>query len=301
MNQKAERIALCQMQQAAADMVYMDELYRAFRRIRHDFANYLQCSNFESEGEDFILRLRVLKKETLQLVDELLEKMPEIEEKSRRADFSWLKEPIALKRNSNERTRVLLKIWEEMKGYFECQLQEVFRITPVLLHLQDRLQRSLPPDERESREHLAECDSICCHMTAENVLLAAYVYTFQKEAESIGVTFRFQLSVPTRFHDRLGDFFYLLGISKAAAIAALSGYDRTGDKHHDAGVIRIRMAEGMGLWHFFLEYGRMREDDELMLRGDFENDRYLKKILKRMDAVLSEKENDRKVQVDITG
>ena len=301
MVQKTERIIVNQMQQAASDMAYVDDLYRAFRRIRHDFANYLQSSSFESEDEEFILRLRVLKRETLQQVEELLGRLDEIEKKSRKENFPWLDRMPEMVRRPSERTLVLNRTWQEMKSYFKAQLEELFLIRPVLEHLQDRLQRSLPPDEEESRIHLEECDSIHCHMTAEHVLLAAFVYGFQQQASAIGAGFRFQIAIPQPFRNRWTDLFFLLGLAREKSIHALSGNVYPADVRHDAGLIRIRLAEGMGLWHFFLEYGRMQEGADEIPTPDFSESRALKRILKKMNATLHEKQTDMKIQIDITG
>ena len=287
-------------------MVYVDDLYRAFRRIRHDFANYLQSSSFESEDEEFILRLRVLKRETLQQVEELLGRLDEIENKSRKENFPWLDRMPEMVRRPSERTLVLNRTWQEMKSYFKAQLEELFLIRPILEHLQDRLQRSLPPDEEESRIHLEECDSIKCHMTAEHVLLAAFVYGFHQKALAKSILFRFQIAIPKPFSGRWADLFYLLGLSKERSLAALENIGDSTAKRKESCIIRIRLAEGMGLWHFFLEYGRMREDGtddgmEQPAYSGFSQNKALKKILKKMDATLHEKIQDRRVQVDITG
>lgn len=317
MIRKTERLIISQMEQASDEMAVIDRLYSDFRKIRHDFANYVQSSQFESEDEDFILRLRVLKKQTLALTNQLLPKIEEFIESDQNNvidRYSWMQESsIPLPKKTDRRCDVLLTIWAEMKGYFRTQLCELGKVKTILKHLQDRLERSLPPDEYEAKEHLDECDSVQCHITAENVLIAAFAYVFKNECEDNGVQFRFQLPIPKAFEGQYADLFYLLGLAKQQAEEYMKMRpDKTETEGEDirSVLVRIRFAIGMGLWHFTLEYGTPAAEDEDLkdieestdtFYNSMKTDKYLRKILKKRDASLHCMQNNGMTCVDIAG
>ncbi len=298
-------------------MAVIDRLYSDFRKIRHDFANYVQSSQFESEDENFILRLRVLKKQTLALTNQLLpgiEEFIDTDQSNVIKRYSWmLDSSIAIPKSSNQRCDVLMKLWAEMKGYFRTQLRELSKVKTILLHLQDRLERSLPPDEYEAKEHLDECDSVQCHITAENVLIAAFAYVFKNECEDKDVQFRFQLPIPKAFEGQYGDLFYLLGLAKQQAeeyMKKFPDHKETDVEDDRSPLVRIRFAIGMGLWHFTLEYGTPASEDEALkdveesadtIYNSMQTDKYLRKVLKKRDATLRYMQSNGMTCIDIAG
>ena len=301
-------------------MEVIDRLYSDFRKIRHDFANYVQSNQFESEDEDFILRLRVLKKQTLELTNKLLVELEDYIDTDQTKiieRYSWLCEnEIPPFKKTDERGKVLTQIWTQMKEYYLIQLQELPNVKVILLHLQDRLERSLPPDEYEAQIHLDECDSVQCHITADNVLIAAYAYIFKCECQKMGAQFRFQLPVPKTFEGKYGDLFYLLGLAKQQTeeyLRNLPANAENADKEQQESrppLVRIRFAIGMGLWHFTLEYGI--PCDETASGVDIEElsetsyniiqtDKHLRRILKKREATIHCTCHDGLMSVDIAG
>ncbi|MCR5417363.1 MAG: hypothetical protein K6E84_00425 [Lachnospiraceae bacterium] len=301
-----EKQLIGRMQQAWSDMKRPDELYRGFRRIRHDFANYIQSSSFESEDEGFILRLRVLKKNTLDLTNELLEEVNEYIATEPLKTYDYLTEELPEMGARDVRGQVLRRLWLSMREYFAVQLTELSRVKEILEHLQDRLERSLPPDEEESRIHLEECDSITCHMTADDPLLAAYVYTLNRRCSEAGGMFRFQMGIPVCFQQDVADLYYILGrisevievfLQELALQEEVKGRGGEDAQQSSPVLIRLRLAGNMGLWHLFLEMGPAREGDPAYLARD----KALKKILRRMDASFRQMREEDKIRIDITG
>ncbi len=285
-----------------ADMKLYDSLYQDFRRIRHDFANYVQSSQFESEDEDFILRLRMLKKETLKLVDALLERLDKLPLEQAGEEDGFYQYPYLMpqtpKPKMKPKDRVLFALWEEMKLYFVHQLKELPTLIPVLLSLQDRLQRSLPPDEWEAEQHLKECDSIRFHETAQSPLLAAFLHTCKEKAQQNGMVFQYRISVPDCFSERLTDLFYLLGCAKTACFGWAEGRENS--------QVRLYLASGLGLWHFSMNAViRDREED---LFADEEDEQAGESRAKtnaqfnhKMDKPAASEEDQRRTEALIAG
>lgn len=318
---KTERSILNDMRCAATDMVLYDEIYRSFRKIRHDFANYIQSSSLESEDENFILRIRVLKKGTLEDTNNLLKRLEElpfdIESPDPEGVYPYLSRRQRPKGKMCERDRLLFDLWEKMKTYYIMQQQELSAMKKVLLNLQDRLERSLAPDEEESRIHLEECDSIKCHMTAENVLLAAFVYTVSSQCTERGADFRFRLTVPDAFKNADGDLFCLLSLTEMQAMTFTGLAGPLGKPVKQAGdetagnryLVRVLLASGMGLWHFSLECGLKGDADNepQLLQNDrdaenlFENNKMIKKLLRKKKCTLSSAGSPNALKIDIVG
>ena len=308
----SQRVILSEMQEAARDMAFYDDLYKSFRKIRHDFANYVQSSGYESEDDSFILRVRMLKKDTLSDVNNLLKRLDQLPYDIEKPEpvyyYPYLekRKPEAGKRKAETRA-VLSGLWEKMKEYYISQQNELPVMKNVLVNLQDRLERSLPPDEEESHIHLEECDSIRFHMTAEDPLLASYVYVFRNSCLEKDADFRFRIQVPSVFKDDNSDLYYLLALAYQTAMDYLEVFR--------GGLIRISFASGMGLWHFLLDMKPVEVSDEEdaadekkfdaeILSEFHENmsrDKALIKMLKKLDATLKVKREQGRVSIDIVG
>ncbi len=312
---------LSEMLEAGRDMALYDDLYKSFRKIRHDFANYIQNSGFETEDEIFILRVRVLKKDTLVLVNSLLDRLHNLDINLQDPDpvsiYPYLAACSAEDSMKASGCRTLQLLWDEMKGYFVLQQKQLSTVEKVLLNLQDRLERSLPPDEEESRIHLAECDSISCHMTADDPLTAAYLFVFRNACLENGADFRFRIRIPKTFEGKTAELYHIFALAYENAKAFTKSCPES--------LVRILLAEGMGLWHFMLELKPSKASEEKDIPAEkasggneeglaagvnmtetvFEetisSDRTLKKILRKMDASMKVKREDGGVCIDIVG
>jgi hypothetical protein len=169
--------------------------------------------------------------------------------------YPYLK-PETPKTKMKPKDKVLFDLWEEMKLYFVHQLEELPTLIPILLSLQDRLQRSLPPDEREAEEHLQECDSIRFHETADSPLLAAFLHTCKEKAQKGDMVFQYRISVPECFSEKLTDLFYLLGCAKTACFGWAEGRENS--------QVRLYLASGLGLWHFSMNAAIRQKEEDLM-------------------------------------
>ncbi|MCR4690998.1 MAG: hypothetical protein K5739_06630 [Lachnospiraceae bacterium] len=285
------------MQQATQDMTPYHLLYRRFRKIRHDFANYVQSSSFEGDDEEFYDRLRTLKKNTLSQVDELLQTLSDeqVTEKPLPDRFPYLAQDLSISVNPGTPEAVLQKVWNRMRLYFLAQLRQIPDMIPVLTQLQDRLQRSLPPDEQEAQEHLDACDSLNAYIASDHVLISAYVAGVRSICTEADTTFYFQLGIPEVFKEKWEDYFYLLAsfetvftnhISQKAKQSEMIFYpalvddefddegwnnqteNKTKDQREapqqDKQIFRLRMAENMGLWHMRAEAGPLPIEQDAM-------------------------------------
>ena len=192
-------------------------LFYAFRKIRHDFANYVQTLQLFAETENYDEKKK-MKQAILGQIKLFYEDIPQ----------DTLQVPA-------------LPVITTIRG-----MQE------PLQKLEDQLERSLDPDESETEALLSGLDQFRSLPTEETSALSVLMDLCMQEAEQNSCLLRYKICQPTWFQMAYPD---MLLLYRQLFLLALSGAGQSGGKTDmSSAVIRLRSAEKFNMWHLHLEF-----------------------------------------------
>lgn len=217
-------------------------LFYAFRKIRHDFANYVQTLQLFAETENYDEKKK-MKKGILDQIGRFYECMP---------DTVPLFPPMPAKATRNTQLGLLYETWSEIRREMEKLPDTIKKMLEPLQKLEDQLERSLDPDESETEALLSGLDQFRSLPTEETSALSVLMDLCMQEAEQNSCLLRYKICQPTCFQMAYPD---MLLLYRQLFLLALSGAGQSGGKTDmSSAVIRLRSAEKFDMWHLHLEF-----------------------------------------------
>lgn len=217
-------------------------LFYAFRKIRHDFANYVQTLQLFAEVENYDEKKK-MKKGILDQIGRFYECMP---------DTVPLFPPMPAKATRNTQLGLLYETWSEIRREMEKLPDTIKKMQEPLQKLQDQMERSLDPDESETEALLSGLDQFRSLPTEETSALSVLMDLCMQEAEQNSCLLRYKICQPTCFQMAYPD---MLLLYRQLFLLALSGAGQSGGKTDmSSAVIRLRSAEKFDMWHLHLEF-----------------------------------------------
>lgn len=217
-------------------------LFYAFRKIRHDFANYVQTLQLFAEVENYDEKKK-MKKGILDQIGRFYECMP---------DTVPLFPPMPAKATRNTQLGLLYETWSEIRREMEKLPDTIKKMLEPLQKLEDQLERSLDPDESETEALLSGLDQFHSLPTEETSALSVLMDLCMQEAEQNSCLLRYKICQPTCFQMAYPD---MLLLYRQLFLLALSGAGQSGGKTDmSSAVIRLRSAEKFNMWHLHLEF-----------------------------------------------
>lgn len=217
-------------------------LFYAFRKIRHDFANYVQTLQLFAETENYDEKKK-MKKEILDQIGRFYECMP---------DTVPLFPPMPAKATRNTQLGLLYETWAAIRQEMEKLPDTIKKMQEPLQKLEDQLERSLDPDESETEALLCGLDQFRSLPAEETSALSVLMDLCMQEAEQNSCLLRYKICQPTCFRMAYPD---MLLLYRQVFWLALSGAGQSGGKTDmSSAVIRLRSAEKFNMWHLHLEF-----------------------------------------------
>ena len=244
-------------------------LFYAFRRIRHDFANYVQTLQLFVETENNAEKKK-MKQELLGQILRFYEAVPKDA-----PQFPALQ----AKAVRNAYGSALYEVWSAIRQEMEKLSATIHRMQEPLLMLQDQLERSLDPDESETEALLTGLDQFRSLSTEETSALSVLMDLCMQEAEQNSCLLRYKICQPTCFRMAYPD---LLLLYRQLFLLALSGAGQPGkEAGREANTILLRSAEKFDMWHLHLEYPYAgKEQEKLQPVQKVPMYRYIRKLAK---------------------
>lgn len=217
-------------------------LFYAFRKIRHDFANYVQTLQLFAETENHDEKKK-MKKEILDQIRRFYECMP---------DTVPLFPLMPAKVTRNIQLGLLYETWAAIRQEMEKLPDTIKKMQEPLQKLEDQLERSLDPDESETEALLWGLDQFRSLPMEETSALSVLMDLCMQEAEQNSCMLRYKICQPTCFRMAYPD---MLLLYRQLFLLALSGAGQSGGKTDmSSAVIRLRSAEKFNMWHLHLEF-----------------------------------------------
>jgi len=229
-------------------------LFYAFRKIRHDFANYVQTLQLFAETENYDEK-KEMKKGILDQIGRFYECMP---------DTVPLFPPMPAKATRNTQLGLLYETWSEIRREMEKLPDTIRGMLEPLQKLQDQMERSLDPDESETEALLWGLDQFRSLPTEETSALSVLMDLCMQEAEQNSCLLRYKICQPTCFQMAYPD---MLLLYRQLFLLALSGAGQSGGKTDmSSAVIRLRSAEKFDMWHLHLEFPYTPDGQDSLLQ-----------------------------------
>lgn len=229
-------------------------LFYAFRKIRHDFANYVQTLQLFAETENYDEKKK-MKKGILDQIGRFYECMP---------DTVPLFPPMPAKATRNTQLGLLYETWSEIRREMEKLPDTIRGMLEPLQKLQDQMERSLDPDESETEALLWGLDQFRSLPTEETSALSVLMDLCMQEAEQNSCLLRYKICQPTCFQMAYPD---MLLLYRQLFLLALSGAGQSGGKTDmSSAVIRLRSAEKFNMWHLHLEFPYTPDGQDSLLQ-----------------------------------
>lgn len=229
-------------------------LFYAFRKIRHDFANYVQTLQLFAETENYDEK-KEMKKGILDQIGRFYECMP---------DTVPLFPPMPAKATRNTQLGLLYETWSEIRREMEKLPDTIRGMLEPLQKLQDQMERSLDPDESETEALLWGLDQFRSLPTEETSALSVLMDLCMQEAEQNSCLLRYKICQPTCFQMAYPD---MLLLYRQLFLLALSGAGQSGRKTDmSSAVIRLRSAEKFDMWHLHLEFPYTPDGQDSLLQ-----------------------------------
>ena len=229
-------------------------LFFAFRKIRHDFANYVQTLQLFAETENYDEK-KEMKKGILDQIGRFYECMP---------DTVPLFPPMPAKATRNTQLGLLYETWSEIRREMEKLPDTIRGMLEPLQKLQDQMERSLDPDESETEALLWGLDQFRSLPTEETSALSVLMDLCMQEAEQNSCLLRYKICQPTCFQMAYPD---MLLLYRQLFLLALSGAGQSGGKTDmSSAVIRLRSAEKFDMWHLHLEFPYTPDGQDSLLQ-----------------------------------
>lgn len=229
-------------------------LFYAFRKIRHDFANYVQTLQLFAETENYDEK-KEMKKGILDQIGRFYECMP---------DTVPLFPPMPAKATRNTQLGLLYETWSEIRREMEKLPDTIRGMLEPLQKLQDQMERSLDPDESETEALLWGLDRFRSLPTEETSALSVLMDLCMQEAEQNSCLLRYKICQPTCFQMAYPD---ILLLYRQLFLLALSGAGQSGGKTDmSSAVIRLRSAEKFNMWHLHLEFPYTPDGQDSLLQ-----------------------------------
>lgn len=226
-------------------------LFYAFRKIRHDFANYVQTLQLFAETENYTEK-KEMKQEILGQIRQFYDAVPDAPQFPAPPE-----KPVR-----NARGSALYEVWSAIRREMEKLPDTIHGVQDPLLKLQDQLERSLDPDESETEELLSCLDQFRSLPMEKTPALSVLMDLCMQEAEQNGCLLRYKICQPTCFQIAYPD---LLMLYRQLFLLALSGAGQSGEKTgQEANTILLRSAEKFDMWHLHLEYPYAGKEQEKM-------------------------------------
>lgn len=217
-------------------------LFYAFRKIRHDFANYVQTLQLFAETENNAEKKK-MKQEILGQIVKFYEEVPK--DMPQFPDFQ-MKIPRNAYGSAIYEARSVIRQGMEKLPATICEM-----LGP-LQKLQDQLERSLDPDESETEELLSGLDRFRSLPMEASPALSVLMDLCMQEAEQKGCLLRYKICRPTCFQMAYPD---MLLLYRQVFLLALSGAGQCGkETGREIKTILLRSAEKFDMWHLHLEY-----------------------------------------------
>lgn len=218
-------------------------LFYAFRKIRHDFANYVQTLQLFAETENYDEK-KEMKKGILDQIGRFYECMP---------DTVPLFSPMPAKATRNTQLGLLYETWSEIRREMEKLPDTIRGMLEPLQKLQDQMERSLDPDESETEALLSGLDRFRSLPMEETPALSVLMDLCMQETEQNSCLLRYKICQPTCFQMAYPD---MLLLYRQLFLLALSGAGQQsgGKTDMSSAVIRLRSAEKFDMWHLHLEF-----------------------------------------------
>lgn len=217
-------------------------LFYAFRKIRHDFANYVQTLQLFAEVENYDEKKK-MKQDIIGQIKLFYEDIPQ----------DTLQAPaLPVITTRNTQLRLLYETWSEIRREMEKLPDTIRGMLEPLQKLQDQMERSLDPDESETEALLSGLDQFRSLPTEETSALSVLMDLCMQEAEQNSCLLRYKICQPTCFQMAYPD---MLLLYRQLFLLALSGAGQSGGKTDmSSAVIRLRSAEKFNMWHLHLEF-----------------------------------------------
>lgn len=229
-------------------------LFYAFRKIRHDFANYVQTLQLFAEVENYDEKKK-MKKGILDQIGRFYECMP---------DTVPLFPPMPAKATRNTQLGLLYETWSEIRQEMEKLPDTIRGMQEPLQKLQDQMERSLDPDESETEALLSGLDQFRSLPTEETSALSVLMDLCMQEAEQNSCLLRYKICQPTCFQMAYPD---MLLLYRQLFLLALSGVEQSGKESWQATkTIRLRSAEKFNMWHLHLEFPYTPDGQDSLLQ-----------------------------------
>ena len=229
-------------------------LFYAFRKIRHDFANYVQTLQLFAETENYDEK-KEMKKGILDQIGRFYECMP---------DTVPLFPPMPAKATRNTQLGLLYETWSEIRREMEKLPDTIRGMLEPLQKLQDQMERSLDADESETEALLWGLDQFRSLPTEETSALSVLMDLCMQEAEQNSCLLRYKICQPTCFQMAYPD---MLLLYRQLFLLALSGAGQSGGKTDmSSAVIRLRSAEKFDMWHLHLEFPYTPDGQDSLLQ-----------------------------------
>lgn len=229
-------------------------LFYAFRKIRHDFANYVQTLQLFAETENHDEKKK-MKKGILDQIGRFYECMP---------DTVPLFPPMPAKATRNTQLGLLYETWSEIRREMEKLPDTIQGMLEPLQKLEDQMERSLDPDESETEALLWGLDQFRSLPMEETPALSVLMDLCMQEAEQNSCMLRYKICQPTCFRMAYQD---MLLLYRQLFLLALSGAGQSGGKTDmSSAVIRLRSAEKFNMWHLHLEFPYTPDGQDSLLQ-----------------------------------
>lgn len=217
-------------------------LFYAFRKIRHDFANYVQTLQLFAEVENYDEKKK-MKQAILGQIKLFYEDIPQ----------DTLQAPaLPVITTRNTQLRLLYETWSEIRREMEKLPDTIRGMQEPLQKLQDQMERSLDPDESETEALLSGLDRFRSLPMEETPALSVLMDLCMQEAEQNSCLLHYKICQPTCFQMAYPD---MLLLYRQLFLLALSGAGQSGGKTDmSSAVIRLRSAEKFDMWHLHLEF-----------------------------------------------
>lgn len=229
-------------------------LFYAFRKIRHDFANYVQTLQLFAETENHDEKKK-MKKGILDQIGRFYECMP---------DTVPLFPLMPAKATRNTQLGLLYETWDAIRQKMEKLPDTIKKMQEPLQKLEDQLERSLDPDESETEALLWGLDRFRSLPMEETPALSVLMDLCMQEAEQNSCLLRYKICQPTCFRMAYPD---MLLLYRQLFLLALSGAGQSGGKTDmSSAVIRLRSAEKFNMWHLHLEFPYTPDGQDSLLQ-----------------------------------
>lgn len=263
--------------------------YTAFRKIRHDFANYVQTLQLFEPGEEASEANR-LRRNILSQVQALCAAME--------AETSRILSGTVLQTQSPSFQEFeqmgacnaqRFQRWLCRKAYFLQLQNELPGIYQSLCMTAEKLSYSLPPSIPEATGILDEMDSFRASVPVDNLILAALISDIACMCREKEISFRYRAEVPEAFSISMPDLFYLYDCLLSFAVQR--------SKPGNGAVISFKTAERFGLWHLKLTYESDADKDAQT--ADTITDAMFASILHTYAISMKQKTNEKQTEIDL--